>query len=146
MPHNLDHAQDSEEQVEIVRKIDLSNLAWPSSSQASRGLCGNKEYVDFRGYSWTDANRVVTLEEEFIDQIENSNDPQTVYERIVDELYDEDEGLLGLDLGIAGVVVALSAAGCVPFASCNGGVYGGHHHEHHPLVGFFHVAESCPFS
>jgi hypothetical protein len=42
-----------------------------------------------------------------------------------------EEALYGLDLGMASVVLALSAAGCIPFASCNGGPG---HHEQLPLV------------
>jgi hypothetical protein len=54
------------------------------------------------------------------------------------ELYDEgDEGLFGLDLGVASSVVALSAARCIPFSSCNGGAFGDHHEEAFPLVSFF---------
>ena len=123
--------------VEIVRNIDLRKLAWPSNSQASSGLGGNKEYVDFRGLSWSDADRILTLEEELVDEIDSSNDCQGTYERIIDELYDEDEGLLGLDLGVAGVVASLSVVHCIPFTSCNGGFYGGHHPEYYPLVGFY---------
>lgn len=34
-------------------------------------------------------------------------------------------------------MVALSAAKCVPFSSCNGGAFGGHHHERYPVVAFY---------
>jgi len=59
------------------------------------------------------------------------------------ESYDSDseielaEQLIGLDLGVASSVVALAAAGCISFSSCNGGVLGDHHHEDYPQVSFF---------
>lgn len=123
--------------VDKVREINIDELWWPDHRQASRGLGGNKEYVDFRGFSWEDADRLLTFEEELVDRIDNSGDPDTTYEEVLEELYDDDEGLLGLDIGVAGVVLSLSVAKCIPFASCNGGFYGGHHREHYPLVGFY---------
>jgi len=131
------HRRTLKPRVEIVRNIDLRKLAWPSNSQASSGLAGNKEYVDFRGLEWSDADRILRLEEELVDEIDSSNDRYITYERIIDELYDEDEGLLGLDLGVAGAVASISVVHCIPFTSCNGGFYGGHHREYYPLVGFY---------
>lgn len=52
--------------------------------------------------------------------------------------YDDSEvDLYGLDIGVASTVIALSAARCVPFSSCNGGTFGGNHHEAHPVVAFY---------
>jgi hypothetical protein len=45
--------------------------------------------------------------------------------------------LYGLDIGVASTVVALSAARCVPFTSCNGGAFGAAHYERYPLAAFF---------
>jgi hypothetical protein len=55
---------------------------------------------------------------------------------IEDELYEDPEGLLRLDLGVASCVASLSAMGCIPASSCNGGAFGGHHLEAYPLVTF----------
>jgi hypothetical protein len=44
--------------------------------------------------------------------------------------------MYGLALGVASSVIALSAARCVPFSSCNAGAFGGHHHEAYPVVAF----------
>lgn len=123
--------------VDKVREIKIGQLWWPEKRQATRGLGGNNEYRDFRGFSWEDANRILTLEEDLVNRIEESDDPNEAYQEALDELYEDDEGLLGLDIGVAGVVLSLSVAGCIPFTSCNGGVYGGHHREHYPLVGFY---------
>lgn len=130
--------------VDKVREIKIDELWWPDKRQASRGLGGNLEYRDLRDQSWEDANRILTFEEELVHRIEDSADPEATYEEILDELYDDDEGLLRLDIGVAGVVLSLSVAGCIPFTSCNGGIYGGHHHEHYPLVGFYMRPEFAP--
>ena len=70
-------------------------------------------------------------------RIKASDDPEVEYDEIADELYEDDEGLYGLDLGVAGAVAALSAARCIPFSSCNGGAFGGRHLELYPLVAFY---------
>jgi hypothetical protein len=60
----------------------------------------------------------------------------------LDKLHEDgDPVLMGLDIGVASSVVALSAARCIPFSSCNGGSLGGHHHEAFPLVSFFAKVE-----
>lgn len=123
--------------VDKVREIKIDELWWPDKRQASSGLGGNLEYRDLRDQSWEDANRILTFEEDLVHRIEDSADPEAMYEEILDELYDDDEGLLRLDLGVTGVVLSLSVAGCIPFTSCNGGVYGGYHREYYPLVGFY---------
>lgn len=123
--------------VDKVREIKIDELWWPDKRQAARGLAGNKEYRDFRGFAWEDADRILTFEEDLVNRIENSGDPDGTYQEALDELYEDDEGLLGIDIGVAGVVLSLSVAGCIPFTSCNGGVYGDHHREHYLLVGFY---------
>lgn len=72
-----------------------------------------------------------------IARIEAASDPEKECDAIDEELSEDDEGLFGLDLGVAATVAALSASHCIPFASCNAGTYGGHHWESHPLVVFF---------
>ena len=58
---------------------------------------------------------------------------------------EEDPGFLHLiDLSVAGAVASLSCIGCVPFASCSGGLLGGFQDEEHPLVVFFARCEHVP--
>jgi hypothetical protein len=95
-------------------------------------------YVDLRRLPWSEAKRVYALEEELIARIEISDDPKREHEIIEDELYeDPEEGIYGLDIGIASTVVALSASRCVPFSSCNTGAFGDFHHEGYPVVAFY---------
>ena len=102
-----------------------------------RNLGCNRSYIDLRRLTWSEARHAYIAEGDFIRRIEESSDPTMEYDQIEDErLIDFDE-LFGLDIGIASSVVALSAARCVPFSSCNAGAYGGSHHEDHPVVAFF---------
>jgi hypothetical protein len=125
--------------IDIVRKVDARRLAWPEFDEADdeRSLGGNRDYSDLRGLSWSEAQRILNYETDLILRIEDAEDAEQEMDQIGDELYEEDVGLYGLDLGVASSVVGLSAAKCVPFASCNGGSFGGHHHERYPLVAFF---------
>lgn len=125
--------------VTIERDVDTASLSWPAPGEAGAdgGLGCNRQYEDLRGHSWAEARRVFDLEHELIARIENAENSEDAYEALQDELYESDEDLYGLDIGVASIVVALSAARCVPFSSCNGGVFGGHHYETHPLVAFF---------
>jgi hypothetical protein len=56
--------------------------------------------------------------EEELEGIDYSGDPHTSYEEVLDELYEGDEGLMGLDIGVAGVALSLSVATCILFTSC----------------------------
>ncbi len=125
--------------VEIVREVSAHPLSWPEPRAAEDdcGLGGNRGYSDLRGLSWSEAKRVHRLEEELIARIERADDPEREYEAIEEEQYEDPAALYGLDLGVASSRVALSAARCVPFSSCNGGAYGARHHECYPLVAFF---------
>jgi hypothetical protein len=125
--------------VDITRELDARNLRWPERGEAMSESClgGNRSYADFRGLSWTDAQRLFELETALIEKIETAVDPETEHDEIEDELCETDEGLNGLDMGVASATAALCAAGCVTCTSCNGGAFGGHHHESYPLVAFF---------
>lgn len=125
-------------EVEIERKVVAERLRWPTEKQArdDGGLGGNRDYYDLRGLSWSEAYDVHVAERELIKRIEQAEDPDEEYDLIEEEFTEDPSPILGLDVGVASTVAALSAARCVPFASCNGGAFGGSHHESHPLVAF----------
>lgn len=126
--------------VEIVRQIEPQHLDWPKRGEAQTdyGLGCNREYVDLRGLSWSEAKRVYEVESTLIRRVETSSDPVAELEDISEQCYENDDVVIyGLDIGVASTVVALSAAGCVPCVSCNGGTFGDHHYEKHPLVVFY---------
>lgn len=128
--------------VQIRRKVETARLGWPEPGAAGargmdEGFGGNRAYSDLRSLPWKEARRVLAREQALMARISVSDDPETEYDEITDELYEDSEGLYGLDVGVAATVVALSAARCVPFSSCNGGSFGGCHHELYPLVAFY---------
>jgi hypothetical protein len=126
--------------IEIRRNVDAARLGWPKPDEARNdsGLGCNREYIDLRRRSWADAKRVYALERTLIARLENGTDVEEELAAIEEELYeDPGDDLFGLDLGVASSVICLSAAGCVTFASCNAGAFGGRHHERYPLVAFF---------
>jgi hypothetical protein len=126
-------------EVEIERNVITEHLGWPEPGAASTdsGLGLNRCYADLRRLPWSEAKRVYAREEELVARIAASDDPEEEYEIIEDELYEDPEGIYALDIGLASTVVALSAARCVPFSSCNAGAFGGSHHELYPVVAFY---------
>ena len=124
--------------VEVVRNLVIEWLRWPKPGEAAdeSGLGLNRLYMDLRWASWSAAKVTFAKESALIARIEMSEDPEQAYEDIEDLAY-EDEDLISLDLGVASLVLALSAAGCIPFSSCNAGIFGGHHAEHYPIVAFY---------
>jgi len=121
------------------REIDGAMLSWPEPGEAGGERClgCNRSYEDLRRLPWSEAKRVYALEREFITTIEAADDPEESYDAIEEELYEDPDGIYGLDLGVASTVIALSAGRCIPFSSCNAGAFGGFHHETHPVVAFF---------
>jgi hypothetical protein len=130
--------------VEIIRKVDASDLGWPAAGEAGEesGLGCNRMYTDLRRLSWAEARRVFTLERDLIARIESTADTEEESAAIEEELYESGQDLYGLDLGVASTVISLSAAKCVPFSSCNGGAFGGQHHEKYPIVAFYAPAQA----
>lgn len=131
--------RDTNSALEITRSADPAWCDWPSSDRVEddRHPLGNHDYRDLRWISPYDAERVAELESELVERVRGAASPEDEMKLVDDELYEDPDGLLGLDLGVAGAVAALASIGCIPVASCNGGAFGGWHHEDHPLVAFY---------
>lgn len=125
--------------VDVARRVAPDQLGWPAPGDAAddRSLGGNRDYLDLRRLTWSEADTAYAEEEQLIKRIEEADDPEAEYEEIEEENVEEPNGLYGLDIGVASTVFALSANGCIPVSSCNGGAFGGWHHERHSLVAFF---------
>jgi hypothetical protein len=125
--------------VDISRNLNGASLFIPEEElleDEAAGGVDNHDYCDMRGRSWEDTAAVLAYEKERIEQILPLSQEET--DELADECYEEDsEYFEGIDIGVASVVFALSAAGGVPVASCNGGAFGGHHLESYPLVVFY---------
>ena len=106
------------------------------------GLGGNREYSDLRRCSWRSAREIWDYETSILHKLEMSGDSS----RLEDDQESDEiaEALWGLDLGVASVVVSLSAAKCIPFTSCNGGAFEDGHLEKYPLVAFYAKAQWVP--
>lgn len=131
--------------VELSRQVRIDELGWPEPGEATSENClgCNRAYMDLRRFSWTDARRALAEEGQLIARIENAEDPKEEYS-IIEEDYDESGvALYGLDMGVASTVIALSAARCVSFSSCNAGALGGNHHEVYPVVAFYARPEAA---
>ena len=128
--------------VQVKGQVDPRLTSWPKPGQVADGRHpgGNRQYDDLRGCSWSDARDVKELEDEYIHRIEQAYKPYAT------ELFDEEElaEIMGLDVGVASTVAALSAADLIPFTSCNAGAFGGRHHETYPMVVFYTQPQSVP--
>jgi len=98
----------------------------PAEAETGRfsgpGYC--RDYHDTHGLSWDDARAAIELERELLSQ-HAAHDGE--FEPDEDYVIAEAETLGPFDLGVASVVIALSAMGCVPYSSCNCGLVGGGH-------------------
>jgi hypothetical protein len=131
-----------------VREFDPEKLGVLSDDEADRGeddgLQGNRQYRDLRGADWDDVKTALEAEAALFARFAAAADVDAEAER-----YDEERGeawlpeeeLWGLDIGVAGATLALTALGAVTFSSCNAGGFGGHHVSRFP-----HVAFSLPRS
>ena len=128
------HISEDGNHVFIERSVNMSLLAWPSATELE-GY--NRIYVDLRGMSWRRVREAVEFEEQVLLRFGwNTNSAE--------EHLGEDgafESLLGLDIGVASAVLALSAAKCAPISSCNGSTG---HLDPYPLVAFFSRARRVP--
>ncbi|QNQ09651.1 hypothetical protein [Sphingomonas alpina] len=108
------------------------------------GMEVNHQYVDVRGCSIEDARQALTEEAEFLEELEASGWDGGVADQLMDDAY-ESEFLFGFDVGTAGAIFALSAAGAVPITSCNGGVIDGERHASDvPTILFSATPEILP--
>jgi len=133
-------------QFSVSISIDeCTEVGWPDWVEMGddSGLGANRQYEDLRNMSWVLVQEAFDAEQaaikEFILTWRDGDDEAEFDDD--DEEDDWEQGeldpLWGLDMGVASAVLALSAAGCVPFTSCNGGAFGGGHYEKYPLVGFY---------
>lgn len=131
--------------VEVRWDIATERLLWPSPDELNdpdATLAGNHQYQDLRDATWGQVTAIAERERAYIDRIVTAERPQQEAELLLGELDDaadenDEYPLLGLDLGVAAAVIALSAMGQIPAASCNGGAFGGVHRGEHPYVAFY---------
>jgi hypothetical protein len=128
----------------IIRALDLDALGVLSDEDADRaeeeGLEGNQLYRDLRGISWAQVAAALRQEAGLFERLAAAADLDEEAERIDAEREEAnfpEEDLWGLDVGVIGATLALSALGATPVSSCNAGGFGGHHVAVFPHVAFF---------
>ncbi len=129
----------------LAINVDRERLSWPGWGAAANdsGLGRNRWYFDLRGMGWKTVTAMLLEEGRLLDRVRRASDMAREVMVIRGEIEaglerDLDDPLWGLDLGVASATLALSAAGCVTFDSCNGGIFRETRHpEGHPLVAFF---------
>lgn len=126
------------------REIDLKALAVLSEEEADAGeddgLQGNQQYRDLRGISWDQVADALAAEAALIQRFRASDDIEAEAERYDEEREEAflpEEDLWGLDVGVIGATLALSALGATTVSSCNAGGFGGFHVAQFPHIAFF---------
>jgi hypothetical protein len=126
------------------REIDLEVLAIISDEEADAGedvgLEGNQQYRDMRGVSWGQVAVALDREAALFERFAASADIDEEADRYAEEREEAflpEEDLWGLDVGVIGATLALSAIGATTVSSCNAGGFGGFHVAQFPHVVFF---------
>jgi hypothetical protein len=128
----------------IMRQLDIELLAEISDEEADAGedvgLEGNQQYRDIRSIGWEFVAEALTREKALFErfaQTQDVDDEAERYSEEIDAAIFPEEDLWGLDIGVIGAVMALSALGALTVSSCNAGGFGGVHVERFPLVVMF---------
>jgi hypothetical protein len=128
----------------IVREIEVDHLAEITDEEADadedNGLEGNQQYRDIRSIGWDFVAEALEREKALFARFTAAtdlDDEADLYAEEIEEAVFPEEDLWGLDIGVIGAVMALSALGAVTVSSCNAGGFGGSHVERFPLVAFF---------
>lgn len=128
----------------IARDIDVDALAVLPQEEADNGeedgLQGNQQYRDLRGIGWDQVADAMEREAALFQRfaaVADIDEEAELYEGEREEAFVPEEDLWGLDIGVIGATLALSALGAITVSSCNAGGFGGHHVAAFPHVAFF---------
>ena len=132
-------------EADLLQVIDVRRLAWPTTTEIADAdesgyFVGNCAYQDMVGFSAQHLSTVLEIERAIVERFMAADDIDAAAEAFDDERFEADspeEELFGLDVGVASAVVAVSALGGIPVASCNAGGFGGVHQAQEPYVAAF---------
>ena len=137
--------------VAMVRRLDVDALAVLSDEEADsgedNGLQGNQQYRDMRGISWDQVAEALAGETALFQRFAAAADVDEeaeLYAEEREEAFLPEEDLWGLDIGVIGATLALSALGATTVSSCNAGGFGGRHTAAFPHVAFYLPREAAP--
>lgn len=127
--------------VESYVSYRPSRLRVLTADEVVNGFVHNIEYEPLPIVTWDEVANTLDVERGALDVARSAQDAAS-YESALDEVEDagtDDDLFLaavgGLDLGVAGLVMALAAAGGATFTSCRGQAPGSIHQHPHPFVG-----------
>lgn len=133
----------------VRRDLQGAVFEWPTAPDQDE-LEGNHFYQDLRLISWDQVDAAIALERGLLKVFEDAPTEDAARQAIDSCLANAHNSdpllapLCDLDIGVASCVMALSAAECIPFTSCNGGALGGLHSSSYPVVAFFMRAAHAP--
>lgn len=104
--------------------VDFDALRPPASVQPAGSAGYNGDHVDLTRTSWAEAIEALTEETQWLAE---ANEASTTVDEFEEHLYETGQDdpdtqfvtMAGLDVGVAGLVLALSAAGYLPWISCS---------------------------
>jgi len=132
--------------VKIIQKVNLDKLLFPPENLMSEGyysddfeLVSNDDYVDLRGYNWSEYQYVYNIEKKIVNFLSTKAKNQKQFEKLIEDMYDKNsrhiDELNRLDVGVASLVCALSACGCAPLTSCS--AHAGSSYPRSPNIVFY---------
>jgi hypothetical protein len=111
---------------EVVSGVDVAyDELRPPGDVSPAGSAGfNRDHFDLTQTSWPEAIEAVREERRWLDEADHASTTAEEFEEHVYDSREEDPDtgfvtLAGLDVGVAGLVLALSAAGYLPWISCS---------------------------
>lgn len=110
--------------VDIETNVVLERLRPPTSVSCAGSAGFNGDHFDLTHTSWEEAHEALTEETRWLNEADLAS---TTTDEFDDHLYDAEQDdpetrfvtMVGLDVGVAGLVLALSAAGYLPWISCS---------------------------
>jgi hypothetical protein len=118
-------------QVKIVRTLDVAKVGHLDENLAASedGIGLNLAYFDARGWDASEADAGIEEERDLLDRVAATGWITHEANDVLEEHFSDWSELSGIDAGLGGAVLALSAAGATPISSCNGGKIGVEHHS-----------------
>ena len=111
---------------DVVPKIDLAgNLRLVTPYEVVRGFSVVRDYGPMVSVTWQEAMEALSAEAHWLDRASRADD-QASFDEVLDAAVEEESGdegdwlFQGIDLGVAGLVLVLSALGYATCYSCRG--------------------------
>lgn len=126
--------------VETVVSYRPTDLRVPHPQEMVDGFTATHEYRHLEWFEWSAVKVCLDAERDVLARADRIARSAEQYDALIEASQDEasedlDEVYFALDIGTAGLVLALCAAGGVTFYSCRGALPGSYHHAKFPQIG-----------